>query len=166
MMRPQYFIGQAILYALFAGGVGYLSTSPVYSPIEPDQAVIKLSFSHVGKRTGECRPMSPQEIAQLPPNMRHTLDCPRGRLPVLVELEMDGELLIRRSLQASGLSHDRASSIYQKVRVPPGHHRLTARLRDSARTEGFDYERSAEITLAPQQNFVVDFHAENGGFVF
>jgi hypothetical protein len=166
MMRPQYFIGQAILYALFAGGVGYLSTSPVYSPIDPGQAMIKLSFSHAGKRAGECRRLSPEEIARLPPNMRHALDCPRGRLPVLVELEMDGGLLVRRTLQASGLSHDRASSIYQKVLVPPGRHRLTARLRDSARTEGFDYERSAEITLAPQQNLVIDFHAENGGFLF
>jgi hypothetical protein len=98
--------------------------------------------------------------------MRLTLDCPRERLPVLVELEMDGKLLLRRELAASGLSHDRASSIYHKFVVPPGRHRVTVRLRDSARTEGFDYTRSTEVELRPRQNFVVDFHATNGGFSF
>ena len=39
-------------------------------------------------------------------------------------------------------------------------------LRDSRRSEGFDYEREAEITLEPGQSFVVDFRAEMGGFLF
>jgi hypothetical protein len=43
---------------------------------------------------------------------------------------------------------------------------VTARLRDSARTEGFDYTRSTEVELKPRQNFVVDFHAATGGFSF
>jgi hypothetical protein len=110
--------------------------------------------------------MSPEEIALLPPNMRLTLDCPRERLPVLVELELDGKLLLRRELVASGLSHDRSSNIYQKFGVPPGRHVVSARLRDSARTEGFDYARSTEVELKPRQNFVVDFRAEAGGFSF
>jgi hypothetical protein len=67
---------------------------------------------------------------------------------------------------ASGLSRDRASSIYQKFVVAPGRHLVVVRLRDSARTEGFDYARSAEVELKPRQNFVVDFRAEAGGFSF
>ena len=50
--------------------------------------------------------------------------------------------------------------------VSAGRHRLVARLRDSDRTEGFDYEHEAEIELAPGQNFVVDFRAVSGGFIF
>jgi hypothetical protein len=32
-----------------------------------------------------------------------------------------------------------------------------ARLRDSARTEGFDHEAARQVTLAPGQNFAIDF---------
>ena len=160
------YAGQAVAYAAFAALLGYFATAPAYSPIEPDAAVLKLSFIHVGQRKVECRKMSPDEIARLPPNMRLTLDCPRERLPVLVELELDGKLLLRREIKASGLSHDRASSIYQKFVVPPGRHVVSARLRDSARTEGFDYARSTEVEFRPRQNFVGDFRAEAGGFSF
>ena len=160
------YLGQAVAYAAFVALLGFFATAPVYSPIDPDAAMIKLSFIHVGQRKVECRKMSPEEIARLPPNMRLTLDCPRERLPVIVELELDGKQLLHRELAASGLSHDRASSIYQKFAVPPGRHRITARLRDSARTEGFDYTGSTEVELKPRQNFVVDFHAEAGGFIF
>lgn len=160
------YAGQTVAYAAFVALLAFFATAPAYNPIDPDAALIKLSFIHVGQRKVECRKMSPDEIARLPPNMRLTLDCPRERLPVLVELELDGKLLSRRELLASGLSHDRASSIYQKFVVPPGHHVVTARLRDSARREGYDYTRSTEVELKPRQNFVVDFHAESGGFSF
>jgi len=160
------YAGQVIAYAVFIALLGYFASAPAYRPIDQNAAVIKLSFIHVGQRKVECRKMNPDEIARLAPNMRLTLDCPRERLPVLVELELDGNLLIHRDIPASGLSHDRASSIYQKFVVAAGRHRVTARLRDSARSEGFDYTRSTEVELKPRQNFVVDFHAESGGFLF
>ncbi len=160
------YAGQAVAFAAFAALLGYFATAPAYNPIDPEAAMLKLSFIHVGQRKVECRKMSPEEIARLPPNMRLTLDCPRERLPLLIELELDGKLLLRRELVASGLSHDRASNIYQKFVVPPGRHMLTVRLRDSARTQGFDYTRSAEVEFKPRQNFVVDFSAAAGGFSF
>jgi hypothetical protein len=160
------YAGQTLAYAAFVALLGYFATAPAYTPVAPDVAMLKLSFIHVGQRKVECRKMTPEEIAQLAPNMRLTLDCPRERLPVTIELELDGKMLFRRELVASGLSHDRASSIYQKFVVPPGRHLVTARLRDSARTEGFDFTRSAEVELRPRQNFVVDFRAEAGGFSF
>lgn len=159
-------LGQGLAYLLFAAFIGYFAVAPAYEPIDPEAALITLSFTHVGQRKVECRPMSPEEIARLPPNMRLRVDCPRERLPVTVELELDDRLLVRRTVAASGLSHDRASSVYQKFVVPPGRHRLVARLRDSARAEGFDYARSGEIELQPRQHLVLDFRAEAGGFIF
>ena len=160
------YAGQAVAYAAFVALLGFFATAPAYSPIAPDAAMLKLSFVHVGQRKAECRKLGPEEIARLAPNMRQTLDCPRERLPVIVELDLDGKRLLTRELAAAGLSHDRASSIYQKFVVAPGRHHVAVRLRDSARTEGFDYTRSAEIELKPRQNFVVDFRAEAGGFIF
>jgi len=98
--------------------------------------------------------------------MRRPLDCPRGRLPVLIELELDGVLLYSAELPPSGLAGDGVSTAYKTFAVDPGQHHLVARLRDSNRAEGFDHEKASEITLSPQQNFVVDFHPSRGGFQF
>jgi hypothetical protein len=50
--------------------------------------------------------------------------------------------------------------------VPPGRHELTARLRDTGGAEGFDYERTVVVELAPAQSLAIDFRAEMGGFIF
>lgn len=166
MTRPLPLLGQALAYIAFVAFLGAFSASPSYTYLEPGQAMIKLSFSHAGDRIGECRRLSREEIAALPPNMRRTEDCPRRRLPVLVELELDGEVATRRLLPPSGLRGDGASSIYQRFPVAAGRHRIVARRRDTARTEGFDHEARHEVELAPGQNFVVDFKTEAGGFIF
>jgi hypothetical protein len=166
MIKVTRYIGQFIAYALFALVVGYFATQPAYTHLDPDMALIKLSFSHAGAHRQECRQLTQEELNRLPPNMRRPLDCPRERRPLLVELELDGEILYRDELPPSGLAGDGASTAYRKFPVAAGSHQLVARLRDSRREEGFDYVKSAEVTLAPQQNFVIDFRPEFGGFLF
>ena len=166
MKAPVRYLLQAAFYLAFVAFVGYFATAPGYSPVPPCSATVTLSFSHATKPAGACHRRSDEELARLPPNMRTPLDCPRKRLPIRVEMEIDGTRMVRRKLGASGLSHDRAASFYQKIAVTPGRHRLVVRLRDTARAEGFDYERDAEIELRPGQQFVIDFHADNGGFEF
>lgn len=166
MIKPLHLLGQAIAYAAFAGVIGYFSTRPAYTHLDPELALIKLSFSHAGQHKGECRQLSPEDLAKLPPNMRRPLDCPRERLPLQVELVLDGEVLYRGELPPSGLAGDGASTAYRKFPVAPGRHRLAARLRDSARPTGYDYEKEADITLHPRQNFVIDFRPALGGFQF
>jgi hypothetical protein len=39
-------------------------------------------------------------------------------------------------------------------------------LRDSKRTEGFDYRGRIKTELKPWQNLAIEFHAEQGGFQF
>lgn len=160
------YFGQGLLYLFLAVVLGYFSDSPAYTHFPPDLALIKLSFTHGGKPKGECRRLTADEIAALPPNMRRPMDCPRERLPLLVDLRLDGAPLYRAWLPPSGLAGDGPSQVYQRFAVAPGRHRLSARLRDSAREEGFDYARDFEVTLAPLQNFVVDFRSETGGFIF
>ena len=48
--------------------------------------------------------------------------------------------------------------------MAPGEHRLTLRMRDSDRQEGYDYEHDSVVDLRPRQNLVIDFRAETGGF--
>lgn len=166
MGRVMQIIGQMIAYSLFALVVGFFATRPAYTYLEPDTAVIKLSFSHAGKHVEECKRLTQEELNQLPPNMRRPTECPRARVPLLVEVELDGQLIYRDELPASGLANDGASTAYKKFPVNAGQYHLVARLRDSRRADGFDHEKSADITLTPQQNFVIDFRPELGGFLF
>ena len=158
--------GQLAVFGLIALVLGYFSTSPGYIVFPADESRVLLDFSHVGQRKGECRKLTPEEIAEMAANMRRSEICPRERLPVAVELEVDGELVFSRSLPPSGLSSDGASQAYESIRVPPGKHSLVARLRDSAREDGFDFQAEAEVVLRPRENFVIDFRSELGGFIF
>ena len=160
------YLGQAIAYTLFAVVLGYFATKPAYTYFPPNKAQIKLSFGHAGKHETECRRLTQEELNKLAPNMRRPLDCPRKRLPVLIELELDGELLYSAALPPSGIAGDGVSTAYQRFAVEPGEHKLVARLRDSNRSEGFDHEKASKITLLPQQNFVIDFNPSKGGFLF
>lgn len=157
---------QAILYTIFGMTISYHATQPAHQHLDPDMALIKLNFSHAGAHKRECIRLSPEEIAKLAQNMRRSLTCPRERVPVVVEIILDGEVLFHASLPPSGLAGDGESTVYQRFPVASGKHVIIARLRDSRRKEGFDYEHQQEIYLQPQQNFVLDFKPETGGFIF
>ena len=83
------------------------------------------------------------------------MDCPRGRPPVATELAIDGRTLFAASLPPGGLSGDGQSQVYKRFTVPAGEHEIVARLRDTPRDQGFDYERTATITLASGQSLAV-----------
>jgi hypothetical protein len=55
--------------------------------------------------------------------------------------------------------------VYRRFVLPVGQYDVAVRLRDTARPQGFDYERTARIALAPDQMLVIDFRPEAGGFV-
>jgi hypothetical protein len=148
---------------VFALIIGVFSRWPPYQALAGDQALIKLSFTHAAKRVADCRRLSDAELAKLPPNMRAPMKCERERAPVRVEVDIDGSPAIRHVATPSGLSKDGASSVYRRLSVSAGSHRVSVRLKDSAGAEGFDYQREQSITLAPAQILVIDFDAEKGG---
>ncbi len=150
-------IGQILLYAALAGVIGVFSRWPVYQHLAPDQAVIKLSLVHQAQLLGECVQQTPEELARLPPNMRAPSRCPRERSPLTVEVDVDGVLAHRQIASASGLSSDGPAAIYRRIEVDAGVHRIAVRLKDNARTDGFDYTLEREIELVPAEILVIDF---------
>ncbi len=159
------FLAQALLYVPFMAIVGYFSTSPAYHHLAPGQALVRLSLSHAAQRKVECRERAPEELAKLPPNMRAPLDCPRERAPVTVELEFDGQLVVQVVAPPSGLTRDGASTVYRRLPVAAGTHRIVARLKDRVGGD-FNYVRDVELELKPGRVLVIDFHAATGGFEF
>jgi hypothetical protein len=154
---PVAWFGQALLYGAFALAIGVFSSWPPYRHLAPDQALIKLSFSHTGKPVSECKAQTPEELAKLPPNMRAPMRCPRERSPILVELDVDCDAALRHSAKPSGLSSDGASSVYHRIQVGAGVHRVAVRMKDDVRSVGFNHQREATVTLKAAQILVIDF---------
>lgn len=157
---------QVAFFAAFAAFIGYFSLLPRYEYARMDQAVIKLSLSHAAERLVPCVQLTPAEIAALPPNKRHPGKCERERLAMTVELEVDGAVMVNIEAQPSGLWKDGPASVYERFDIEPGAHRITARLRDTGRSEGWDYIHTQDVELEAGRYFVVTFRAGTGGFKF
>jgi hypothetical protein len=158
--------GQFIVIAALFVAVAAFSDWPVYRQIPHGSAVVMLSFVHGADRKADCRRLTPEEIQKLPPNMRRVQECPRGRRPVYVELDLAGKTVFQASLPPTGIAGDGPSKVYERFVVPAGSYDIAVRMRDTARTDGFDHDRRATVALAADQLFVIDFRTESGEFVF
>ena len=165
MKAPARYAAQAVLYAAFVAFVGYFANAPGFEQLPPDEALVRLSFSHGAQSRQPCRERTPEELAKLPPNMRAPLDCPRERAPVVVELEMDGKLLYRIVAPPAGLAKDGASTVYRRLTVKAGRHDFRVRLSDNAKGE-FNYSAERSIELRAGKALLIDFNAREGGFLF
>ena len=165
MHRILRYAAQALLYAAFVAVIGYFSTSPAYEHLPADEALVKLSLTHAGMRKEACRERSAEELAKLAPNMRAQTVCPRERAPVSVEIALDGAPLFQVTAPPSGLAKDGASTVYRRIPVRAGKHRIQARLADGP-SGAFTYTSDTTIDLAPGRVVVIDFDPARGGFVF
>jgi hypothetical protein len=166
MFEVKRLLGQGVVYVVAAAVTGYLASRPVYHQVPADMAQIKMSLSHGAARVTECRRLTSQEIAKLPAAERRPNTCDRQRVPIRVQLVVDDAVIYDEELVPIGLSRDGPARMYQKFLVPAGQHRVTARLRDSRKAEGFDYETTHQVDLSPWQNLAIDFRPDSGSFLF
>jgi hypothetical protein len=146
--------------------LGYFATRPPYQYGDAGRASVKVSLSHAANRVKPCVQLTQEEIAELAANMRRTETCERQRLPLFLELDIDGETQLSLRAKPSGLWSDGPASIYERFEVAPGVHTIVAKLRDSARTEGWDYVGKETVELQPGRYFTITFKPETGGFNF
>lgn len=158
--------GMLVAFALFAAAVGYFSNRPEYRHLAADSATIKLSLRHAGQLMGECRERSAAELAQMPASMRAPLVCPRERSPLVLELELDGRLMLSKTLPARGIHQDGRASTYERLTVPAGEFEVVVRLKDHIEAEEFQYQARRTLSLVPGANLVIDFDEEAGEFEF
>ena len=166
MAKVLSYLGQAVIYAGIAFLLGYFSARPTYEASDPGTAQLLVSISHIGKPISPCRRLTASEIESTAANMRRAEVCPREKLPLLVRIELSGEVIYNETLPPSGISGDGAAQAYRRVAVEPGVYTMAAKLRDSARSEGFDFEKEKEVVLKAGESFVIDFRSELGGFIF
>lgn len=165
-VNPVVLIGQVLFYGLFAVLIGYFSTSPTFTHIDPGLALVKLSFSTQAEPVGECRNRTPEELAKLAPNMRAPRICPRERSPIKVNVVLDGKPLFEGSALPAGLSKDGLSTLYRRFEVPAGEHTLSVKMNDNVNIPDFNHVREEKINLKPAQILVIDLRKDRGGIVF
>ena len=158
-------VAQFALYVPLMALLGFLSTRPRFDAIAPDEALLRLSFIHAAHRAHACRPRTAAELAKLPPNMRAPLDCPRARVPLRVELQLDDRVVLEREVTAAGRRHDGEATVYFRTAVPAGRHLIAVRMGDRP-GGGFNYTRTATLEIAAGSAVVIDFDPAKGGFVF
>ena len=158
--------GQFVVIAALFAAVAAFSDWPAYRQIPAGSGIVMLTFVHGADRRAECRRLTPEEIAKLPPNMRRVQDCPRGRRPLYVELDLGGRTIYQRDLPPTGIAGDGPSRVYQRFVMPAGKYDVAVRMRDTPRAEGFDHERTGARRARADQMFVIDFRPESGEFMF
>jgi hypothetical protein len=154
---------RAAWYAVFMGVAVVFSAWPAYHQLQPDQAMISLSLSHSGQRVGECRQLTQEELNALPPNMRKPSECPRERHPLQLRFSVDDEVRYQRELRPTGIWDDGAATVYARIPVSSGSHRLEISMNDSGGTAD-DYQRQMELELQPGQHLVIEFDELAGAF--
>ena len=157
---------QVLLYVAFAVFVGYFSIAPSYRYADSEMASIKLSLSHAADRVSECVKLTLDEINARARRGESVNECERERLPLTVEVDVDGVTVLSVTAAPSGLWSDGPASVYERIEIEAGPHTVTARLRDSARAAGWDHEYKEDVVLSPGRYFTIRFREETGGFAF
>lgn len=165
MTKAMRYLLQAAFYLPLMALIGYFSSAPVFVHLPADQALLRLSISHAAELRQACRERSPEELAKLPPNMRAAQDCPRERSPILVELEIDGRLAYRSEAQPAGARRDGLATLYLRLPIAAGTHRILVRMRDRPQGE-FNHVREETLRLAGGDSVLIDFNAARGGLEF
>lgn len=164
-MKALRIAAQLLLYVPLMVLIGYFATRPQFRLIGPDEALLRLSFTHAAAPVHPCRRRSAEELAKLPPNMRAPLDCPRERVPLQVSLELDGREIFQRTVPPAGLRRDGDATVYFRTALAAGRHRVVVRMGDQP-GGGFNHAKAATIDFAPGAAWVIDFRPSEGGFVF
>ena len=90
---------------------------------------------------------------------------PRERSPLLVELEIDGELRFRSEALPAGTRRDGLATLYHRLPIAAGMHRIVVRMRDRPQGE-FNHVREETLDLAGGDSVLIDFNASRGGLEF
>ncbi|QOC22499.1 hypothetical protein IC757_16065 [Wenzhouxiangella sp. AB-CW3] len=156
MRRLARHVGQLAAWTLFLVVIAAFAMGPAFSPVPEGYGELKISMAHLAERVEPCRPLTEEEQTDLPPTRRVTEVCPRGRVPTLVRVRLDGELIIDRRVKAAGWQEDGRAYLLEFEPLPAGHYELELALRDSPREEGYDMQRQFKLALEPGHSALLE----------
>ena len=159
------YLGQFAAYALFAALLGYFSIRPSYTYFPADQAQLKLSLSHEGRRKAKCRPRTAEELARYPEGAEPPPVCPRERFPVRLAIWLDDKVFFAETVPPVGLTGDGASYFYHTMALPPGRYRLRFELNDAGGATEGEVRLRRDLVLEAGRVTVIDYVAKGAGLI-
>lgn len=166
----------ALVMLAVALPVYFLSDSP-HSYYANDDGVLKVAFKHTGSRVSDCEEadiirlegeryrQELKDTRQVKMSIEKLARCPRERHPVMVELHIDGKLVLDKSYAPTGLKKDMASYIYDEFPVTPGAHDLSMLLFDSGSKDSPAYTFEGRASFKPREVKVIWMSDKAGSLV-
>jgi hypothetical protein len=89
-----------------------------------DRALLRLSWRAQSETTEECRPLTEEEMAELPVHMRAPQVCESRPVPYFLRVSIDGRPALDDTLHGAGAREDRPVYVYREIALRPGRHAL------------------------------------------
>ena len=140
---------------------------------KPDEAILKISIKHAGKREVECDDLAMiqeeaeayrkmlKESHQARMKLKKLGKCSRARHVVYALLLIDGKTALAHNFQPGGINKDSASFVYAKVPVTPGIHKIEFMMNDSGEADVFDYTLKEEASFSAGRIRVIGLDESN-----
>ncbi len=156
------FTGLLIFLFLLAGI--YLGESREFMAGDPQATELVISLKHGGLFVdSKVTPEEKSQQEELLPHMRGAASGgKRERMPVRMQVLVDGETKLEKSYRAGGLFRDGESVAMERLALLPGKYRVEVRIADgtNANTWRFTQDRTVEFTGGRRK--VVFFESEGG----
>ncbi|MCU0507321.1 MAG: 4Fe-4S binding protein [Anaerolineae bacterium] len=146
-------VALVVLTLLF--GAAILANRPTPARAAGD-AQIRLAINHHGELLANARELPPDVVAKLPPGVDPALVLGGERVPVRLQVTLDGETLVAAEYRAGGLR--REGSVYglETVAVAPGARRLVVTLSDDGGEPRVAFDAVAELVAGKTLVLVFD----------
>jgi len=113
----------AAIVLVTSGALAALSLTP-YTAEPGERALVRLAWRARGERVRECRRLSADDLARLPPHMRQPEVCERRILPYRLRVDVDGARVVDQLVRSGGAREDRPLFVLHDLAVTPGTHHL------------------------------------------
>ncbi len=153
------YVGAAVLLLGIALPTVALSDLRYPMPVV-DHAELVVSFKHAGQLVEHAAQSDDEDLL---PHMRGAPSGRKTRVPVRMTVVIDGEQILRRTYEPSGLFNDGTSIAIEPIKLAPGEHRVHVFIGDSSDASEWRYETEETIDFAKGRRRVVQFE-QPGGF--
>lgn len=108
-----------LVAAGFLAAMVAASNAPMTAHRSAD-AVLRLAWSARPERIETCRQQTDEELARLPQHMRQPVVCEGTTATYLLQVRLNGVLVVDRVVRGGGLRQDRRLYVFDEVALPPG----------------------------------------------
>ena len=131
-----------------------------YQPPLAEGSELLISFRHPG--LAECRPPTPEELAERPPHMQPDKICSRERLPVRLQVSVDGVVRVEQSYAPGGVFSDGNSGAVESLRLPEGSHHVAVAIGETSDANDWKFSEARTLEFDSKSRRVVLFDRVEG----